>query len=309
MQVYAASIDQVNTGSSNNTDSLTGMLTSGAVVAVAGYLVSSQKKPSPQWLAVYESTMQSMLTSRSDLSALTLTGEQLAQGLAAMQAWGCKPSSGFRAAALDRSRFLLAGSSLQGLGPMLLGLCSIGAKPPRAWVLDWCAIVQQQLQQQQQQQDAAAVADGSDAVGSSSSSSSSSDPSSSSSSSCSMGCLSTLAAALAASGQKPISSSSSASWWDCYCQAVRPVLPTASLVDLSTMLQALQQLTGGSDGFRPDGVQGWMEAVAKRVEEVTRRERGGSSSGSTSATASPREVQLLELYWEALKTKLGYARR
>ena len=284
MQYYATAVDQVNKGSSSSsTDSLTGLLTSDALVAVAGYLVSSQQKPSQQWLAVFESTLQSMLTSSVDLSLLTLTGEQMAQGLAAMQAWGCKPGSGFRSAAVDRSRVLLAATTMQGLGPMLLGLCSIGAKPPQAWLLDWCAVVRQQIEEEQQLQpqgDVAAVADNN------------------SSSSSGMGTLSTIAAALAAAGHKPSQSSSSGTWWDCYCQAVLPLLPTASISDLSTLLQSLQQLTGGSDGFKP-GVPGWMEGVGTRVEEM---KRGGVG-------ASAREVQLLELYWEALKTKTGFSRR
>ncbi|GBF89947.1 hypothetical protein Rsub_02651 [Raphidocelis subcapitata] len=104
-----------------------------ALVAVGGFLADCGFRPREAWQSEFERALASALAPPADPS---LRAAELARGLGALAAWGRRGGE-LPGAALDASRYLLADAPPSALGPLLLALTALGARPGSAWMADW----------------------------------------------------------------------------------------------------------------------------------------------------------------------------
>jgi len=252
-----ASASSSNSNGSSSTDSSASDFA--AIASIATLLAETGYKPRAEWQTQFEGSMAAAMATTSGGVGAT----EVARALAALSAWGYRLSGGLTPnALLEVSLGLLPTAPAAALGPLLLGLVGVGAKPSAAWVNEWAAVTRQALET------SAAAA----SSGESGSSSSSGSASSAAAVALTGGDVASMAAAAARSGRGAMDEV----WLSLCASAARPLLPLMSDGDLMNLGSGLHAMK-----FRPAAE--WVAAVN---EDVERRRAGGAGSADLEAASA-----------------------
>lgn len=115
-----------------------------ALTTIAAFLATSGYKPRADWQAAFEAAL--VAAAREPGGSSSEFAVSAARGLGAMSAWGRRLPSEAAAPMLDATRRSLAAAPASALGPLLLGLLEVGAKPDGAWMCDWEAVTREVLE-------------------------------------------------------------------------------------------------------------------------------------------------------------------